>query len=75
MDAKQRKSVEGYVNALERIKFRLKNMKDVEETKQSNMEECGREDEVYDNICEAVDALETSLDSLQEAIDSLEEIL
>lgn len=75
MDARQKKSLEGYVNTLEKVKLKLEDMKEVEETKQSNMEDCGREDEVYDNICEAVDALETSLDSLQEAIDSLEEIL
>lgn len=75
MDARQKKSLEGYVNTLEKVKLKLEDMKEVEETKQSNMEDCGREDEVYDNICEAVDALESAVDSLQETIDSLEEIL
>lgn len=75
MDARQKKSLEGYVNTLEKVKLKLEDIKEVEETKQSNMEDCGREDEVYDNICEAVDALESAVDSLQETIDSLEEIL
>lgn len=75
MNARQRKSLEGYVETLGKVKGKIEEMMEAEEEKQANMEECGREDEVYDNICEAVEALETSLDSLQDAIDSLGEIL
>lgn len=75
MNIRQRKKLEGYVETLNKVMGFIGDMREEEEEKQSNLEEMGREDDLYDSICDAIDTLETAEDSLQEVIDSLEEIL
>lgn len=70
-----KKSATQFKDRLELIQGYIADEQEKEETKQCNMEDIGREDDVYDSVCEAIESLESAADSIQEAIDSLEEIL
>lgn len=75
MNAKQRKTLQGYVESLDEIKNAVDEMAEEEQDKYDNMPEGLQESERGEAIQEAIGNLESASSSLEEAIDYLNEII
>jgi len=75
MNAKQRKTLQGYVESLDEIKCAIDEMAEEEQDKYDNMPEGLQESERGEAMQEAIDNLESASSSLEEAIDYLNEII
>lgn len=75
MNAKQRKTLQGYAESLDEIRSNIETMMEEEQSKLDNMPEGLQESERGEAMQEAIDNLESATSSLEEAIDYLNEIL
>ena len=75
MNAKQRKTLQGYVESLDEIKCAIDEKAEEEQDKYDNMPEGLQESERGEAMQEAIDNLESASSSLEEAIDYLNEII
>lgn len=74
MNAKQRKSIEKFVEKIDEVKTDLEYMQEEETEKFDNMPEGLQESERGEAMQEAIENLEAAVGSLEEAIDYLNEI-
>lgn len=75
MNAKQRKSIEKFVEKIDEVKTDLEYMQEEEQEKLDNMPEGLQESERGEAMQEAIENLEAAVGSLEEAIDYLNEIV
>ena len=74
MNKTQRKQITKWIENIEEIKCAMKDMRDNEEEKLSNLPEGIQESERGEKMQEGIDSLDYALENLQDCLDNLEDI-